>query len=333
MTRILALGNQKGGCSKTTSSINLAFVMASELGKKVLLIELDSQASASLILNINILEEEVNTIDQLLTPYVLRQFKNFNWEDVKEFIYTPTYDARQRVEGSIEWRTVKIPFGFDVMPSALDLSSTELLMGVYAEGESYDQRRIYPYYLCDLIDCIKANRDYDYIIIDTPPSLGSLSMNAMTAATSGIIIPSNMDLMSFRGIRSFRNSAKYAKSFADNKGMEHRGILGILLSLYSERRTVDKTLEEYVHDFYPTPTFGTQIRESSDCKRATAEGVLFVQINKKAKEDFTKLAKEIEFAIEEPEKWKEKNAKDWEKRRKKLEEQKKTKETEKDENR
>ena len=117
--------------------------------------------------------------------------------------------------------------------------------------------------------------------------------------------------MSFRGIHSFKESADFAQAIAQNHGVNHRGILGILLSLYSERRSVDKALEEYVHEFYPTPTFQQQIRESSDARRANAEGLLFCQINKKAREDFDKLIDEIEFAINDQEGWEKKTEEVW----------------------
>ena len=84
-----------------------------------------------------------------------------------------------------------------------------------------------------------------------------------------------------------------------------------MLSLYSERRSVDRALEEYVHEFYPTPTFQSQIRESSDAKRANAESLLFSQINKKAKEDFDALVDEIEFAINDKEGWEKKTDEVW----------------------
>lgn len=309
MTRVLTFGNQKGGVSKSTASLNCSYAFANYKNKKVLLIDLDSQGSSSLNLGINVTDDDTNTIDILLGAYVRREITEFLWEDVKNFIYTPTYSGRRRVAGSIEWESVDIPFGFDVMPSALPLSSVELEMALVG-GKSNDGK-IYSYYLYDLIECIKENADYDYIIIDTPPSLGSLSINAMTAATSGIIIPSNLDLMSYRGIITFKESADFVKKNTHARGIEHRGILGILLSLYSERRSVDKALEEYVHDFYPTPTFQAQIRESSDARRATAEGLLFVQINKKAKEDFSKLVDEIEYAIDDPEGWLANNEKVW----------------------
>lgn len=307
MTRVICLGNQKGGCAKTSDCLNIAYSFANTKGYKVLLIDLDSQGSASLNVGINVADEDINTIDELLGAYVKKEITSFDWEDVKNFIYTPTYLTRKR-NGNNKWETAQQPFGFDIIPSALPLSLVELQMALVASQNT--NGKIYLYYLDDLIQCIKENADYDYIIIDTPPALGSLSMNAMMAS-DGVIVPSNLDIMSFRGIQSFKESADYVQSLAKQKGRDHRGILGILLSLYSERRSVDKALEEYVHEFYPTPTFQHQIRESSDAKRANAEGVLFAQINKKAKEDFDLVCDEIEFALNDKEGWEKKTEEVW----------------------
>ena len=74
---------------------------------------------------------------------------------------------------------------------------------------------------------------------------------------------------------------------------------------------IDKALEEYVHEFYPTPTFQHQIRESSDARKANAEGLLFAQINKKAKEDFDAVCKEIEYALSDKEGWEKKTKEIW----------------------
>ncbi len=308
MTRVICLGNQKGGCAKTSDCLNIAYCFVKTKGYKVLLIDSDSQGSASLNVGINVADDNINTLDELLGAYVKKEIDSFDWEDVKNFIYTPTFLTRRRIPGTTQWESVQEPFGFDVMPSALPLSLVELQMALVANQSP--SKKINVYYLYDLVNCIKENADYDYIIIDTPPALGSLSMNAMMAS-DGIIVPSNLDIMSFRGIQSFKESADYIQSLANDKGIEHRGILGILLSLYSERRSVDKALEEYVHEFYPTPTFQHQIRESSDARRANAEGLLFAQINKKAREDFDAVCDEIEFALNDKEGWEEKTKEVW----------------------
>ena len=73
MTRVICLGNQKGGCAKTSDCLNIAYSFANTKGYKVLLIDLDSQGSASLNVGINVADEEVNTIDELLGAYVKKE--------------------------------------------------------------------------------------------------------------------------------------------------------------------------------------------------------------------------------------------------------------------
>lgn len=307
-TKVLALGNQKGGCAKTTDCLNIARSYSLK-GKKVLLIDLDSQGSSGLNLGLPIADENLNTIDEILGAYVRREIDTILWDDLCNFIYSPTYLTRKRIANTTKWETVHEPFGFDIIPSSLPLSLVELQMSL-ASGQN-NSGKIYSYYVYDLVDVIKQNADYDYIIIDTPPALGALSINAMTAATSGIIIPSNLDIMSFRGIQSFKESAEFVQQAAKERGIEHRGILGILLSLYSQFRVIDRALEEYVKEYYPTPTFSSTIRESSDAKRANAEGLLFTQINKKAQADFDKLTDEIDFAINNKDAWEKRNEEIW----------------------
>ena len=296
-TRIICLANQKGGVSKTTASLNLSYVLANVKKYKVLLIDLDSQASASLSVGIDIANEEVNSIDELLDKKVSDEIDEYEWEDIQNYIYTPKYEGV--VRNGTKWDRTELPYGFDIIPSRLNLALVELKMGVKA---SQNNGIINPLYLKKLTDVICEKGDYDYIVIDTPPALGSLSMNAMMASSSGgIIVPATLDLLSFYGINSFIDSANYVVDFYKKSGLEHRGILGILLSLYSSRRTVDRAVEKYVVDFYPIATFKSTIRESTDCKRANASNMLFCQINKKALADFTSLAEEVEFAIENKE--------------------------------
>ena len=99
--------------------------------------------------------------------------------------------------------------------------------------------------------------------------------------------------MSFRGIKSFEESVEAAKKLNPN----HKGILGILLSLYFDKRAVDNALAKYIEEFYPIPVFKTQIPDSTDAKRANASGLLFSQVNKKAKKAFDELCKEIMDAV------------------------------------
>ena len=118
-SKVICLGNQKGGCAKTSDCLNIAYCLANTKGYKVLLIDFDSQGSASLNLGIDISDDDTNTIDEIMGAYVNGTIDRFDWEDVKEFIYTPTYFARRRVANSAKWESVNMPFGFDIIPAAM----------------------------------------------------------------------------------------------------------------------------------------------------------------------------------------------------------------------
>lgn len=293
-TKVIALGNQKGGVGKTTNTLNLSYALANTYGQKVLMIDMDSQGSAGLNLGIDIADDNTHTIDQLLEPYVMGKVRDISWEAVKQCIYTPTFGDRMRDPANkLRWIETQTPFGFDIIPSSLYLSVVELQMGIIG-GQT--RKGIYQYYLRDVIRVIRNNADYDFIVIDTPPSLGALSINSMAAATDGIIVVTNLDIMSIRGIDSFIESSETVK----RTNSAHRGIMGILLALYSERRTVDKTIDEWIKQFLPIPTFDTRIPESADVKKANSSLLLFSQINKKAKTAYDSLAKEVIEAVQNP---------------------------------
>ena len=94
--KILCLGNQKGGVSKSTASLNIAYSLANTYDQKVLLVDCDSQGSSSLNLGIPIDSEDIHTLDKILEPVVLNKVQGFSWEAVKQCIYTPTYQDRER---------------------------------------------------------------------------------------------------------------------------------------------------------------------------------------------------------------------------------------------
>lgn len=293
-TKIVAFANQKGGVSKTSSCMNVCYSLANTYRLKTLLIDFDAQASASIQLGCNVFSGEVNTVDKLLEPMVSQKVKGATWEAVQRCIYSPTYQDRIRdPENKMQWKTVDKPFGFDIMPSSLYLSVVELYMGLVSGAL---RNGAYQYYLTEVCRCICENADYDMICIDTSPSLGPTVLNAMMAAKDGIIAVSNADVMSLRGIGSFIETVQTIKNIKE----DHRGILGILLSLYSDRRIVDRSIDEWVKEFLPIPTFDTRIPESSDVKKANSSMLLVSQINKKIAKAFDELTREIIYAVNYP---------------------------------
>lgn len=291
---VLAIANQKGGVGKTTTAINLSYCLANTLKKRVLLIDADQQGSASQNLGIDIADEELFLLDNVLEPYVKKEVNEYKYENIKKAIHTPTFENRKRDPlDKMKWVTYREPFGFDIIPSRLYLSIVEMYMGLVS---GIEKRSISMNYISDMLEVIKAHVDYDYVIIDCPPSLGTISINAIAAATSGVIAVSNLDVMSLRGMESFIETVNTVSGYKEG----HRGILGILLTLHSDRRKVDKSVEEWVQQFLPIPTFDTKIPDSTKVKQANSMMLLYAQIDKKGKEAYDSLAKEIDEAVNHP---------------------------------
>lgn len=317
-TKIIANSNAKGGIGKTTNSLGLCYAL-SHFGKDVLLIDGDPQASATLNLGIDNDDEDTKTIDDLLLPYIrvdITKYKDFgcssakeymdkvketlfSWDRVKEYICTPTYpDRRRNPENKMEWIWQQIPYGdeigkFDLIPSSINYSICDMSMGIASMnfgGIVYDN------YLRDAIQPIIDSEEYDFIVIDMPPQLSSIAMNSLSAATDGIILNSNLDVQAIRGFDTITSSVDTIM----NKNPNHRGIIGILFSMYSERRKVDKKIEEIAQEYVPIPVFDTKIPESSDVRKAYLSTRLFNQINKKANEAYSKFAEEIIYATDNP---------------------------------
>lgn len=306
-TRVIAVVNQKGGVGKTTTTANLAYVL-SKMGRDVLAIDFDSQASLTNYLNVGIDEaDEYDGIYEFLLwdlgipAYCPEGFEGLSAAEVCEkCICRPTYKSRKMevVDGVRKGVPVNEEFGFDLAPSHLLLSDYELLIGNRAVGAN-------AFKLSSVIRKILAWHPYDYVLIDCNPSLGVMAINAIVAATSGVLIPTNLDLMSTRGVKNLIDKVVDVQELVLEKSagqQEHMGVIGVILNLYHERRTVDRTIQEDLKRFYPFTIFQNTIPESVNAKKALFGGVLYSQLYGKAEKAYEKLAKEIEKQLSAMEK-------------------------------
>lgn len=294
-TKIIAVGNQKGGVTKSTSSINIAYCLANTFGKKVLVIDMDSQASASQNLNIRL--ETDDDLDQSISGLFSDRLdgvsKKYTWERIQQCIHTPKYPATVRDdENGMKWKNVELPFGFDIIPSSFYLSYLEMQLALVGPKITGNGKH-YLFFLKDITDVIRKKGGYDYIVIDMPPSLGLLSYNSIIAATDGIIAVTTMDVMAYRGFDTFLDSVKEAQELVNRSNNIHNGVLGILLALYNPRRIVDQSADEYIEKFFPIPAFKTRIPESYNAKKANSCHILFSQNDKKGKKAYDDLSQEI----------------------------------------
>lgn len=201
---VIAIANQKGGVAKTTTTHNLGVALA-EKGKKVLLIDLDSQASLTISLGIEPLEIKRTVVDILKKKSV----------SIKECIY-------------------KVYTNLDIVTSIIDLASMEVEMLSRASREKILDRAIKP-----------IKNDYDYILIDCPPQLSILTINALSCA-DGVIIPVKTDYLAYRGLTQLNDSISEIKDLINDK----LKIYGIIATFYETRVKDDKEILEMLKNEY-----------------------------------------------------------------------------------
>jgi chromosome partitioning protein len=211
MATTISFLNHKGGVGKTTSTINVGAAMV-ELGKRVMLLDLDPQANLSLALGVPRLKVTI-------------------------------YEAL-RGEGDIEPYEVK-PNLF-VVPSTLDLSGAELEL-INEAGREYLLKEI----LAGVDDA------FDFILIDCPPSLGLLTLNALTSSQF-VVIPLQTEFLAVQGLTKIKQVIDKVK-FRLNKELE---IAGVMPTMYNSRRVLNRDIVETIHKYFGERVFKTYIREA-----------------------------------------------------------------------
>ena len=254
MAEVITIANRKGGVGKTTTTLNLAYSLK-ELGKKVLVIDLDPQANLTRCFDVGNTENIKNIGHLLMTEM---EEESYLVED-----YTKSYDE------------------IDIIPSSIYLSAVETQMRVETGSE-----RI----LSEIVNQIKEC--YDYVLIDTSPSLNILTINALCASDS-VLITADTQLFAIVGISELLKTIQKIKKRV-NASLK---IKGILLTMCDNRTNLSKLLTQQVEEMYQgkIEVFQTKIPKTVKVGEAIYSGQSIKKYAKGSSVDiaYDNLAKEI----------------------------------------
>ncbi|MGO1591100.1 MAG: ParA family protein [Ancrocorticia sp.] len=222
--RIVAMSNQKGGVGKTTTTINLAAALA-EYGRKVLVVDFDPQGAASAGLGVNARALDRSIYDELIADH----------PNVRDIIVS-----------------TEVP-GLDIVPANIDLSAAEIVLINEVAREQALSRVLRP-----VVD------DYDLIIIDCQPSLGLLTVNALTAA-HGVMIPLEAEYFAMRGVALLTEQIDRIQDRLNPR----LTLDGVLLTMIDMRTLHSREVMASVRDGFKEKVFDTYISRTVKFPDAT----------------------------------------------------------------
>ena len=249
--RVLAVANQKGGVGKTTTAINLGTALAA-VGEKVLLIDSDPQGNASTGLGVG---------------RALR----------KSTLYDVLMGEKPILEAAVK---TDLP-GLDLIPADPDLSGVELELG-------HQARRSFK--LRDALEPIRAARAYTYVLIDCPPSLNLLTVNAMAAADA-VLVQLQCEFFALEGLSQLMRTIDLVRGSLNPK-LE---IQGVVLTMYDRRNSLSEQVASDVRGHFGETVYETVIPRNVRVSEAPSFGkpALVYDLKCSGSQAYLKLAREV----------------------------------------
>jgi len=250
-SRVLAVSNQKGGVGKTTTAINLGTALAA-IGQRALIVDMDPQGNASTGLGV---------------PRETRRVT----------IYDVIVDGRAVREAAVE---TAVP-GLHIIPADADMSGVEIELS-QADRRSYRLR--------DALAAQDADRPYDYVLIDCPPSLNLLTLNAMAAADA-VLVPLQCEFFALEGLTQLMKTVDMVRQSLNPK-LE---IQGLVLTMYDRRNALSGQVEADVRAHFGDKVYDSVIPRNVRVSEAPSFGkpALIYDLKCAGSQAYLRLAREV----------------------------------------